>query len=130
MGPGGFGAGLWCGTPGDVRPVTFTGDVLEVGPGDLREVEWVDFHGTWPSALSGGQDGRATALNANGELAFRAVFRDGSEGVFVASTLDRNEPCDPPVITRELVDQVITRTRTPRSPSKRRERARCGMNGF
>jgi hypothetical protein len=33
-------------------------------------------------ATSGGQDGRAIALNDNGDLAFQLDFSDGTNGVF------------------------------------------------
>jgi hypothetical protein len=63
---------------GTLRLVARKGDAMQVGPGDTRTI--LNFSS---ASFSGGEDGRATALNDAGQLVFRATFTDGSSGIFV-----------------------------------------------
>lgn len=64
-----------------------TGDLLEVAAGDSRVVSHLQFAGG-----SGGGDGRRIGLNRAGQVAFRAVFADGSSGAFVSNLVAVPEP--------------------------------------
>lgn len=72
---------------GVLRLVIESGQLLEVAPGDFRQVAGVSF-----ASESGGQDGKARGFNDGGQLAFHATFVDGSSGVFVSSVLAVPEP--------------------------------------
>jgi hypothetical protein len=67
---------------GDLRLVARVGQIVEVGPGDYREIASIVF-----ASKTGGEDGRARGLNDLGQVAFRATFVDGSSGVFVSDVL-------------------------------------------
>jgi hypothetical protein len=74
--------GLWVADAGgDLHLIARAGGLFDVGGGDLREVNDVDLF-TYTNA---GEDGMPSAFNDLGQLAFRAVFKDGTEGVFVAT---------------------------------------------
>jgi hypothetical protein len=74
------GSGLWATDPqGELVLIARTGDLLEVLPGDFRRIEHLSAE-EW----SGGGDGRRVCFSENGELAFKAEFTDGSNGIFVA----------------------------------------------
>lgn len=55
---------------GPIRLIQQTGDTIDVGGGDLRTVEFLNF-------LSDG------GFNDRGDVAFQARFTDGSEGIFL-----------------------------------------------
>lgn len=63
-----------------VRTLVREGDLLEVAPGDVRQIAELFFVGG-----SGGEDGKARTLNDESRLTFTATFVDGSAGVFVTS---------------------------------------------
>lgn len=88
-GPGGHG--IWAqDRSGKLRLIVLVGSELDVdnGPGlDLRTVASLDF-----ITGSGNEDGRASAFNDRGQIAFRARFTDGSEGIFVSSIAAIPEP--------------------------------------
>lgn len=71
-----------------VRYIIGPGDTLEVAPGDFRtirstgvgEISWEWYAGE----LSGPENGVSGSFNDQGQLAFRARFDDGSDGIFVA----------------------------------------------
>jgi hypothetical protein len=65
---------------GVLHTIAREGTTIEVAPGDFREIAQVRFG----SGSSGNEDGRPSAFNDEGELAFYAAFRDGTSGVFVA----------------------------------------------
>ena len=67
---------------GDLRLVARVGQIVEVGPGDYREIASIVF-----ASKTGGEDGRARGLNDLGQVVFRATFPDGSSGVFVSDVL-------------------------------------------
>lgn len=71
--------GIWAFDPGStLRLIARNGDPLELAPGDVRTVlDLIMLQGT------GAQDGRATSLADNGDLAFTAIFTDGSSAVLV-----------------------------------------------
>ncbi len=64
---------------GELIDVVKSGDVLEVAPGDFRTVNFVGFEGN-------------RGLNDAGQVAFTAIFADGSRGVFVSDALLVPEP--------------------------------------
>lgn len=77
-GGAGNAASLWVSdTDGTLIKIARASDSFEVAPGDVRIIT-----GIGGMATSGGQDGRAIALNDNGDLAFQLDFSDGSNGVF------------------------------------------------
>jgi hypothetical protein len=72
--------GIWAEDPtGTLGLVVRAGDAIEVAPGDARTVSELRFVGG-----SGLEDGRPAGFNDAGQVAFRAKFTDGSEGVFVS----------------------------------------------
>ncbi len=81
------GRGIWSeDSDGALQLIVRTGDEIEVAEGDERSV--VDLNMV-PG--SGGEDGRSTPLNDAGQIAFRALFTDGSSGVFVTIGPDDDE---------------------------------------
>lgn len=71
---------------GNLHLIARAGELFDVGGGDLRVVNDVDLF----THTNAGEDGMPTAFNDLGQLAFRAIFKDGTEGVFVATV---PEPC-------------------------------------
>jgi hypothetical protein len=65
------GAAIYLVEAGVVRPVLATGDLLEVTPGDVREVEWAELESWQPRV----------AFNDRGEIAAVVSFSDGSRAV-------------------------------------------------
>jgi hypothetical protein len=80
QGPGVSGAndfGIWAqDIHGVLQPIVIEGQMLEVAPGDMREIELLLFG----------------EFNDQGETAFAAYFSDGSSGVFVSSAVAVPEP--------------------------------------
>lgn len=72
---------------GLLHEIVSTGSLLEVAPGDFREVTHFAFMGG-----SGLEDGRRVGFNERGQVAFRADFTDGSSGMFVSSLAAIPEP--------------------------------------
>ena len=72
---------------GILRLVVESGQLLEVAPGDVRQVASVSF-----TSETGGEDGKPRGFNDVGLLAFHATFVDGSSGIFVSSALAVPEP--------------------------------------
>jgi hypothetical protein len=72
---------------GRLRLVASVGDLLEVGPGDYREIASLMF-----ASATGGEDGKARGLNDAGQIVFRATFTDATSGVFVSNALITPEP--------------------------------------
>jgi len=80
--------GVWVhDVDGALRAIVRTGDAIEVTPGDLRTVSSVGF-----IQGSGNEDGRYSAFNDLGQLAFHASFTDGTQGVFVTDIVAVPEP--------------------------------------
>ena len=95
--------GIWAGRPNDLALIVLTGDQLEVAPGDFRTVT---FLGTVTN--SGNEDGRLSSFNDDAQVAFRAIFSDGSSGIFVASP-----PSSPVDLINDLIDTVIAQGFSP-----------------
>jgi hypothetical protein len=76
--------GLWAeDRQGALRLIVRRGDTIEVAPGDLRTIASFTY-----SDRSGDNSlGRVSAFNALGQIAFSAVFDDGSAGVFVSNLI-------------------------------------------
>ena len=73
---------------GVLRLVAKVGEILEIGPGDAREIASLAF-----ASKAGGEDGKPRGLNDLGQLTFHATFTDGSSGIFVSDALTAPEPC-------------------------------------
>lgn len=72
---------------GVLRAIVRSGDAIEVAPGDVRTVSSVKF-----IEGSGNEDGRHSAFNDRGQLAFQASFTDGTQGIFVTDVVAIPEP--------------------------------------
>lgn len=80
--------GIWVhDVDGLLRAIVRSGDSIEVAPGDVRTVSSVGFVGG-----SGNEDGRHSAFNDLGQLAFQASFTDGTQGIFVTDIVAIPEP--------------------------------------
>ncbi|MBA4105479.1 MAG: hypothetical protein C0485_06945 [Pirellula sp.] len=81
-------SGVWVqDVDGVLRAIVRSGDSIEVAPGDVRIVNSVGFLGG-----SGNEDGRHSAFNDLGQLAFQASFTDGTQGIFVTDIVAVPEP--------------------------------------
>ena len=84
--------GIWAEDPdGLLTLVAREGDLLEVAPGDQRTFAFLNL-----ILGSGGEDGKSSGFNDQGEVAFQALFTDGASGVFVATICcdaDLNADC-------------------------------------
>ena len=73
--------GIWAeDREGTLRLIARKGSELEVAPGDFRTVLRLDF-----ASFSGSDEGQFNSFNERGQLAFWALFTDGSEGIFVSN---------------------------------------------
>jgi hypothetical protein len=80
--------GIWAtGPAGRLRLIAREGDLLEVAPSVFRTIETLSFLGN-----SGNGDGRPSGFNDYGQVAFAAIFTDGSQGVFVSDLVAIAEP--------------------------------------
>ncbi|GGO39177.1 DUF7453 family protein [Deinococcus humi] len=77
----GNGQALYVGTPENLRLVARKGDQIDTNPSPdietLKTVNSISF-----TSGSGGQDGRAMGLAADGTITFRVTFSDNSTGVY------------------------------------------------
>ena len=71
-------------TSGSLHPIIVYGDMIEVSPGDFRQVDDINF--------DGGRFNPGSGLNDLGEVAFAVRFTDGSGGVFVSTAVAIPEP--------------------------------------
>ncbi|HUN80421.1 MAG TPA: choice-of-anchor tandem repeat NxxGxxAF-containing protein [Phycisphaerae bacterium] len=94
IGPGVSARGIWLSeiSSGALSLLLGSGQMIEVRPGDLRQVSdlvYFSVAGNGPNEPtrlgSGGQDGLPTPLNDNDQFVFKAIFTDGSSGIFVAT---------------------------------------------
>jgi hypothetical protein len=88
-------AGLWATDPsGATQLIARTGDALEVAPADFRTINGLSFVGISGSGSgsTGNSDGRRSAFNNFGQLAFAATFTDGTSGIFVSNRVAIPEP--------------------------------------
>jgi hypothetical protein len=86
----GVDAGIWAETgDGMLTLIVRDGDAIEVAPGDVRTVLYVneDFNNG-----SGNEDGLRSFFNNRGELVFSVTFTDGSSGIFVSNAVAISEP--------------------------------------
>jgi len=79
------------------------GELLEVEPGDFRTIESLSFLGG-----TGNDDGRQSAFNDLGQLAFQARFTDGTEGIFVSNLVAVPEPSNLLLILSGMVFSVLS----------------------
>jgi hypothetical protein len=68
---------------GETHAIAKVGDMHEVRPGDSRKITAVA-----PIVETGGEDGRARALNDAGQFVFAVKFLDGSTAVMIAQLPD------------------------------------------
>jgi len=100
--------GIWATDPhGVLQPIVRAGDELEVSPGDFRTVSQVFF-----AANTGGSDGRRSGFNNLGQLGFRAVFTDNSQGIFVSNLVAIPEPTSLTLLMAWLPVWLAGRRRT------------------
>lgn len=84
------GNGIWAtDRSGDLQLVARTGDQLEVVPGDFRTIAQFNFP---LFGSTGNGDGRPSAFNNRGQLAFSVSFTDGTAGIFVSNRVAVPEP--------------------------------------
>lgn len=69
---------------GELHLLVRAGDLIEVAPGDVRQIRSIPT-GVTAWEISGGDDGRPIILNDQGEVALRLSFTDESSGIFVIS---------------------------------------------
>lgn len=103
--------GLWVSDRSERwRQIVQIGDVLEVRPNVFRTVEWVEFEHESGLGLTGG---RPSGFNDRGQLVFRAIFADGSMGVFVSDIGTIPEPSSASLIAVALVCGTVRRSLKP-----------------
>jgi hypothetical protein len=93
--------GIWAtDRSGVLQLIAREGDLLEVAPGDFRTIagafgslrfNTADGNGNSDHS-TGNADGRPSAFNNLGQLAFYASFTDGSSGIFVSNRVAVPEP--------------------------------------
>jgi hypothetical protein len=88
---------------GSLRLIALEGDLIEVAPGDARQISTLRFLG------SGTEDFRElqtqslnNGFNDRGEIIFVATFTDGTSGVFLSSLVAIPEPATPMLILSSL----------------------------
>jgi hypothetical protein len=85
--------GIWAtDRSGALQLIARTGDLLEVAPGDFRTVNLLAFLADPNTISTGNSDGRPSAFNNLGQIAFAATFTDGSSGIFVSNRVAVPEP--------------------------------------
>jgi hypothetical protein len=85
--------GIWAtDRSGVLQLVARRGDLLEVAPGDFRTISLLTFLGDRDSHSTGNSDGRPSAFNNLGQVAFSAIFTDGTSGIFVSNRVAIPEP--------------------------------------
>jgi alpha-tubulin suppressor-like RCC1 family protein len=85
--------GIWAtDRSGALQLIAREGDALEVEPGDFRRVSLLTFLVRDFIYPTGNSDGRPSAFNNRGQLAFLAQFTDGSSGIFVSNAVAIPEP--------------------------------------
>jgi len=78
---------------GNLQLIAREGDLLDVDDGsgtDFRTIRDLIFSSPGPS--TGNEDGHTSAFNEYGQLAFNAIFTDGTSGVFVSNLVATPEP--------------------------------------
>lgn len=100
------GVGIWAeDADGELTLIARKGDTLDVAPSDSRTISGLSTEFSNNLVIrphSGNEDGRPSAFNNDGALAFTATFDDGTSGIFVAS-LER----DPVSLLDNLIDTVV-----------------------
>jgi hypothetical protein len=103
--------GIWAeDRTGALRLIIREGNKLDVddGPGvDRRTISSLQF-----LSLNGGGDSRSSGFNDIGQLAFRAAFTDGSEGVFVSDIATLPEPASLLLAAPAVLAALALRNRT------------------
>jgi len=85
------GSGIWAeDVNGVLRSIVQTGDVLDIGGGSFRTVERAVFAGRVQAQTR--YYPRGSGFNDRGQVAFSALFTDGSYGVFVSDLVAVPEP--------------------------------------
>jgi hypothetical protein len=85
--------GIWAtDRNGTLQLIAREGDLLEVAPGDSRTISTLTFLGDRFTYSTGNADGRPSAFNNLGQIAFQASFTDGTSGIFVSNRVAVPEP--------------------------------------
>jgi hypothetical protein len=102
--------GIWAtDLTGALQLIARTGDLLEVGPCDFRTISLLRFRGE-----TGNSDGRPSAFNNQGQLAFFARFTDGTSGIFVSNRVAIPEPGTILLLGFAAGAAIVVRARVPR----------------
>ncbi len=106
---------------GRLRLVASVGQMLQIGPGDQREIASLIF-----ASETGGEDGKARGLNDRGQIVLRATFTDGTSGIFVSNALTAPEPSSAilTLLAAAVGDWLILR----RAPSPRWSRSKMCLS--
>jgi hypothetical protein len=98
--------GIWAtDRSGELQLIAREGDLLEVAPGDFRTIGLIKR----PFYLTGNGDGRASFFNNRGQLAFAAIFTDGSSGIFVSNRVAIPEPSTLLLLAASVCALVLNR---------------------
>ena len=101
-----FDEGIWLLDGNDnLVKIVGLGDMIEVAPGDFREVEFAQMRGQSSTAAFGG-------LNDLGQVAFYASFSDGTTGIFVSDAAAIPEPSSLVLMAVLVAAVAIVRRRT------------------
>ena len=99
--------GIWAeDINGQLKLIIREGDQIEVSPGDFRTVSLIRAE-LGESSTSG----HANAFNDRGQIAFRATFTDGSEGIFVSNLVAIPEPSSVAILVCYMICSCSPRTR-------------------
>lgn len=111
--------GVWAEDPlGRLKLIVRDGDMLRIGPNDVRRVNSFEFVGD-----SGNDDGRFSGFSDTGELAFRARFEDGTQAIIVSRLVVISEPPAEVLIGLLLGLPLISRTYAKYQTAARTRRA-------
>jgi hypothetical protein len=96
---------------GVLQAIARNGGTLEIAPGDFRQISGVQFWGG-----SGNEDGRSSAFNDKGQIAFKASFGNGATsggtGIFVSDVVAIPEPQSNVLLAIGLFSVCAPRIRT------------------
>jgi hypothetical protein len=73
---------IWAHTPAGLTMIARKERPFEVAPGDFRTIHRLNFY-----VGPGNETGHPCAFNDHGQLAFRAIFTDGTQAIIVADVV-------------------------------------------
>jgi len=102
--------GIWAtGLDGLLTLIAREGDLLDVEEGigtDFRTISNLGYF-----SISGNEDGRSSAFNDLGQVAFSATFTDGTSGVFISNLVAVPEPSSIALILSAFLGLCLRKTR-------------------